>query len=401
MTVSIGQLRISYVFTASLPALAAGSAAPSPAVSGFVTPVDYDAMFRRAKAAGPVLATAQGGWPAVGEAVPLSLPWADPASPHGDSNNFWRRSLRMRAYSEANGAQGWRSQVPLRPSRPVRIESSEPSARVTAEALCHPLANSVIVATTLRGGGAMEAWADQVSEHERGLRLRIAGEDGPARSIEATAHLLLERLDRARQGSGPRVAPDIPDPFAVMTVVEGAGPLESCRAEEGGEVHRFLECLARREALAGVPQPRALADTFLRGRAWRSGGGVLAAPRARVVWAPYRFRTTGRCRWLGCYHRNLTLSVAHTDAWIATVRWAASRIRAGFPVTTGFELAERVCQLLSFLYGEGERSEMLYRTRSAAAQIAESGVVNDLYEVRRYVGKLAELTPVPLYVGQQ
>lgn len=395
MAILLHQVRISYVFSSVVPGLAAP---PKRAVivPGFLTPVSYDRVFGQARSS--ATGSPAGTWPGITGAFPLTLPWLGAGSAQGDISNFWYRSLRTRSYRDASSAQAWQAQVPLRPRLPVKVTSAQPSVRVAVEALCHPLANTVTVSLTCRGTDDPRGWAERVAGYERDLRLELADEAGTARSITATASVLLDRLAASRGAWPPGAEDRGTDPFVVISLVEGSGSDEDCALAEGNDVHRFLACLAEREGWAGVARPGPLSEHGLRGRAWRSGGVLFAVDRVRVVWAPYRFRASGRCRWLGCYHHNLTLCSTLVAAWIGNVRWAAEMIRSGSAVTRGFELVERSSRLLAFLYGAQERSDVVYRTRSAAAQIAHSGVCGDLTEVRNYLGHMNELTPIPFNV---
>lgn len=395
MGITVNKIRVSHVYTA----VQSGLLNSSSSMPSMVTPFEYDIAFRHASEPSAQLAGTE-PWPSVAEGSPYSLPW-DAASLPLDVNNYWKHSLRRADYHTSTSAQAWRVQAALRPRRRLRVETNDPRVRATVDAYCHPLASTVVINLNCEGDGTLAEWAERSAAMSENVRLRFIGEPGEPKSIKRLAGGLLDVLTSARLGGTPGGSGYAPDPATITTVVQGDGSMVDCAAVEGGEVHRFLMCLAERSAFDAVAAPTGLDVHSLLSRAERAGGVLLFCDRSAVVWAPNRFRAVGRSRRLTCYHNNLVLSAAHVDAWIGTVQWGAAMLREGSAIVRGVELIERTSRLLSFLYGRTNRSRVLYRTRIAAAQIARSGIETDLTETLQYIGDREPVVPAPLVKAQR
>ncbi|MER5264302.1 hypothetical protein ABTZ99_19730 [Actinosynnema sp. NPDC002837] len=398
MAVVVGEVRITYVFSSTLPALANEVPADAP-LPGILSPLDYARAFRGATGTGadPV---GRGPWPVVEEgSTPFALPWSIRPEDRFNTNNYWKYSLGTRDYHDSSVGRAWRVQAWLRSARRIRLETSDTRVRAVVDVGCHPLADSVVISLRCTGDGTLSEWAQRCADLDRDLLLTTSDGEAP-RTIRRLGYDLLDRLARARLGDTERGLGYAPDPAIITTVVRAGGGVDECAAVEGGEVHKFLACVAERATFDALPQPVGLADHLVLSRAERAGGAMFAAGRQRVVWAPNRFRAGGRGRWLGCYHNNLAVLTAHVDAWIGTIRWAAVKLRAGVPITRGVEAVDRTSRLLMLLYTSDRRSHLLYRSRSAAAQILVAGAQSELLEVLRYVGVTEPVSVIPIFIGE-
>lgn len=394
----VQQLRLTYAWSATTPGLLDGAAhgAQAPAIT---FPADYVRAFDAVRNA---TATPGGGgpWPDGTGGPTLTLPWPPRGGPM-EVVNVWARALGSRDYDSLSSQRFWRAQIPLAaPRPPLRLAQDSAETAVSGTALCHPLGNSVAVTAVVSGDLDPGGLAERVADLDQSARFRLAdGHTTRTYPLRTLGPELLRRLHTHRGGAG--TGEPALDPFVVATVVRADphGTDDACRATEGGAVHHLLHALATRTRLTDCPVPSRLADRSLQGRTHQGGGVLYRLPRTRVVWAPYRFRRVGRSRWLGCYHHNLALASMLTDAWLGVTGWAADTIAEGPLAPGAFEVAERCAALLGLVYEENPRPAPVYRTRSMAAQIVDSGLVPALQDVRGYVGALRELKPASLTPG--
>jgi hypothetical protein len=120
-------------------------------------------------------------------------------------------------------------------------------------------------------------------------------------------------------------ADDLPpaDPFSVVTVIQGQAD-EEREVEPGGPVHRALEAVTLWDAAKRGPLDAARISSH----AATDGPLLFGQRRARAVWDPERFSREGRIS-LSCYHRNLLLGAAQTEALLAFARIAQDEAAEG------------------------------------------------------------------------
>ncbi|MFI9583134.1 hypothetical protein ACIHCQ_15095 [Streptomyces sp. NPDC052236] len=368
-------------------------------------PADYARAFEAVRngSAGQEPSTPTGPWPLSANGRALSVPWVLRDGALAEIVNVWQRALGSRDYASLSTQRFWRAQIPLAaPRPPVQFASPQGRTAVTGAALCHPLGNSVAVTVIVKGDYGVDELTARVAEIDQKARFGLADDHtAETYSLRTLGPELLRRLNAHRVRETPDAEEQEGEPLVIVSVVQ-ANPDstdEECRASEGSGVHHLLHALATRTHLAECPMPRHLGSHSLPGRTHQGGGVHYRLDRARVVWAPYRFRRSDRSRWLGCYHQNLALASMLTDSWLGVIAWAADTISNGPLPPGGFEVTERCAMLLGLVYEENARPAPVYRTRSTAAQIVDSGLVPALQDVRGYVGALKKLKPALLTPG--
>lgn len=394
----IAQFRVTYLWCQTNPALVT-SPFDSPPAPRLTTPADYAAAFEQARRWSDSAADNPDGWPGDPRHSVWALPWRVRAGVPEETVNVWRWSVGASNYHAMGAERHWRAQTPLTPSARLSVRSAIPGHRANATVLCHPLGDTVAVTVTSRGDLSAEEMVDEVAGIDIS-DLYVVGDDvrSPAFRMRRLGPELLRRIMALRRGESADQPSFVTDPFVVVTVVQGAGDDSDCTALEGNEVHRLLHALGNRTRMAETPPARDLAARALRGRTEQGGGVLYRLKRARVVWAPYRFRSTGRSRWLGCYHNNLVVATSLAEAWLGVVRWASDVLAEQSLPPTGFEVAQRSAALLGLVYGDGRGGQVpVYRTRSAAAQIQDSDLVTALEVVRQNVGLTRALVPEQLH----
>ncbi|NUW37163.1 hypothetical protein HTZ77_38035 [Nonomuraea sp. SMC257] len=337
-----------------------------------------------------------GIWPTVADPGSiLTVPWTQRDGAIAEINNFWHRTSGYRDYAKVSAERAWRAQIPLRLARSTRAVTRDGQHRAMLDGFCHPLGNTIALTHILLGEFSAAELAASLASLERESFYRMADEpDTGWRRLSGMASDLLTRVDEARRADQEPDPGYCPEPFVLVSVIQATGALTEFRTASGGDTHRLLDALADRNRLEEVGEPRPLAEQTITGRAERAGGLIYGKDRARVIWAPYRFLAGGKTRWLSCYHRNLLLATALTDAWLGVIAWASGALTEGALPTGGDELVERTARLLGFVYGVRSTAKVVYRSRSTAAQIRDSGLSAELIQAREYIGITEELFPI-------
>ena len=318
----------------------------------------------------------------------LRVPW-NILSENGD-NFFWKYYLDAgsSALNQTSAKKAWKWLVPLQeaPIRRFKLAPQVGNGGLSIKLNYYPHGIALAATVTLNPKLNLEESVKCVSRIHKGdafysedsgkrFKLdRLCGE-----LLTAARHRVFGNTNVSRRSRSK--------PFTVATVVDGNLPNEyrRTRAEANGDpVHRAMDGLCTfDERFVTHELDQELAESKLPIQQSDASHFLYARQRARSVWFPAAFDSSGPRRSLGCYHQNLVSVSMQTEAILELLGLAASAIRNNILLPTSMQklcraAAGRIAQIFA-----GTRDT--YRSASARRQILRSDRIDDVNFVRTYL----------------
>jgi hypothetical protein len=375
MSVSITELRISLVWTQTLPSLLMASGSS-------LSPLDlsrddrYSEGLERARWVSLSPGSFDTPWPEVQGAPRLTTPWKTRGENSVEPNNFWIYYAHLNDVGQISSQRAWKLLVPLRINRSARFESTAADARCRLEGFVYPFGVAIILGVTLRGAFDLHQAVRQVADvrQRHSFVSDNSGAPLPMR-LEALGSWAVGRLKSAVLNAAKTEEARVAGPFVVTTVVRGAGsPAELDPLQDVALVRTFDDLCKGTVSDPADPVDAAPSRML----AAKGGGANLIYRRrdARLVWAPSNFtKEAAKVRKLGCYHRNLVLASMQAEALLGVVAWAADYVsdrRADELTLHASDMAKNAANVLARLNGRSDRRTTdMYMSSSVAAQILQ------------------------------
>ncbi|HAJ61838.1 MAG TPA: hypothetical protein DCP31_23500 [Cyanobacteria bacterium UBA8543] len=330
----------------------------------------------------------------------LTVPWLR-------RQHFWEFYLeKVNNLSSVDGKQAWRHLVPFRMFKLIKTSSPVPPlTRLTAEGYLYPHGVAVVIRTTLTGNFLLKEIVDAAillfnagETQNCPVQWSIGQPIQQSLTLRGLAAQALERLTAIVLGNAQVEAIQRGDPFTIATVIRGTGVdlgkgLMELESELQQEIHRALEGLCTWDTDWQHSSPTSLDKAALQFMRWKHRPGYIlyGLGRNRVVWFPGYFAESRReLHKLSCYHANLTIAALQTNSLLELVRLAQQlRSRNGQLSASMNDLAKNATLLLGRMYG---KTDTIYRSWSVHEQIKKSGLINEINDLRKYLGINTPLT---------
>ncbi len=316
-----------------------------------------------------------------------TLPW-----PESEEQHFWNYYLECDDLSRVEWNQAQRHLMPFR--APALVQVSPPSrladhARVQLECFGYPHGVGCIITVSIRGSFSLDEMVDQaIQASQRNCCVRwLTGDEAFRLPLNKLASKALKLYGEEMTSEG-RLQP-MRESFRISSMIDGKGADPDKIIDEGDEIHRALEglCVFNK----GWRKANDLQDLDNRwiepkkGKYWRDGHFLYGTSSRRVVWFPGYFKEnleTEKVRFLGKYHRNLTLASLQTKSLLALMYQAKELFKQ--PDYMPFHL-ENLARYAAGILGRLYLGKSTYRSRSLQMQIEPHlDVVN---KVRYFFGQ--------------
>jgi hypothetical protein len=349
--VAISKFRISLIWTETVPAMLARTAASGAPLAWLGLMGDYQQNFN---------ALGAGAGPAE-----VELPWRRPMG-----ERFWRRYFEGTHTGEVTGLQAWKRLTPFRGTLPCGISAAVPDVKMSFESYFAPHGIALLATAYYEGA---EKSLPEVADIAHAVRFgpffgRVGG--AANRRLEPVAEDTL--ADLCHQAFGANIAGHLHDskPFTVTTLLDGRNASDSDKIKAGSPEHRLLEAVTgwnpsyRNMNLKNLPP----ATASVRIKRQLDGDLMYARKNGRAIWLPRAFISGSRT--LTCYHRNIVFASLQTQSLGGFSIWAAAQQKAGAPVDKSvLDRAKRATTLLGLL---SEGNPAIYQSASVAKQIEEA-----------------------------
>ena len=402
MAVVIGELRLSFVWTQTLPALLARDPVGRGHVPSLGRKEGYVAALQRARFVDGTAVPLGAEWPGAEGDEPYSAPWPLANGRPAPHTWFWHNYLNKPDYENVAADRAWKLLVPLRVARALHLPADGVQGRSHLEAFGYPHGIALVATVSLADPGSLDATMLSAIHVRREARFGPSppgGGPGQPVALARLAEWARGALEQALVGGNDEEAGGFGEPFSVATVIRGSGEPGELDVRPGEAVHRVLEGLTtfspgyRTDPLHDLTvwQPEVKGGT--------QAGTLYRARRGRVVWVPGKIAAQGHVFSMGRYHRNLTLASMQTDSLLGLTSWAAGQLQQRDLTVDAEDLARNAASVLGRMNGQaGRRADAIYRTCSIPAQIADSGLVHQVNEVRRRLGE-SERDPLHSWYG--
>lgn len=349
--VTISKIRISLIWTETVPAILAGNAASGALLAWLGSRGNYSQNFDDARiGAGPST---------------VELPWR---SPKGE--RFWHRYFEGTHAGEVTGPQAWKRLTPFRGKLTCGISAAAPDVKLSFESYFAPHGTALLATAYYEGA---DKSLPEVADIAHAVRFgSFFGRAGGAtnRRLAPVAEEAL--VDLRHQAFGANIAGYLHDskPFTVITLLDGSNAGETEKIKTGGPEHRLLEAVTgwnpSYQSMNLKQVPPATASLAIRRQL--DGDLMYARKNARAIWLPREFASGSRT--LSCYHRNVVFASMQTQSLGGFSVWAAAQQQAGAPVDNlVLYQAKRATTLLGLL---SAGNPAIYRSASVAKQIEEA-----------------------------
>ncbi|HSF41430.1 MAG TPA: hypothetical protein VLT87_16645 [Thermoanaerobaculia bacterium] len=362
-------LRLTLLWTETLPALFEGKASPG-APLGFVGSPDlYAARF----------ADILHGTP---DPDGLAPPWS-----RSVGNFFWTFYLSGKVPGEISGETAWKNLVPFRGGSAVHVEAPwlPQKGQMLVETFLYPYGIAVAVSARIQESLTVKEAVDKAHELRRTHNLEvywIGTQTRETSSLDALGRKVLANL--RRKVLGVDVAAEAnPVPFTIATIVRAEGADSISGALEGSEIHQALQALTTWSPTWRDDTLKSFAEARLSLRNSPLDHVLYATRRGRAVWFPGLYRpSTIRLRSLSCYHRNLLFTSLQVESLTGLVAAADEVLsRREIPSALQAKLARHAAGILGRLYGADSST---YRSQSPRVQMDQNGCVEPINRVRDY-----------------
>ncbi len=329
---------------------------------------------------------------AVAQQNNLDLPWQ--RRREFESNYFWQYYLNKPALSTVTAAHAWRHIMPLQALPRATMTSQElgPTGRGMLSTYVYAQGIAAVATFDLRGDWPLADAVTKLIDIRRtaDFEAKWSDQDLQVGRLNAVANAALNRLRERALGAGAAAGTRPSDPFTIVTVVAGDGFDASVAVPPNGDVHRALEGLCTWSPSWTANQLHEWSASTLPLKHSPVGHAAYALQRGRAVWFPYWFKPMNKAiHTLACYHNNLVAVSLQTETMSAIVgQLAAARAQgAGVTAQAGDVGRHAANALVRLFRGEQET----YRSWSSRRQIADSGRVDAINQVRQHHG----LAPLP------
>ena len=301
----------------------------------------------------------------------------DQRKPERYGKLFWSQYI-----SNTTPALLWRNLVPIEYDLQTIVPSLVlDNCNVTLHAYLYPWGLAVIVDVKLMDAKPLDQTVNLLRDirDRTKIKWKFDNTSGTA-SPEGLTTELHKRLTPDIYGS-QIAAEEAGSQFTIVTLVDADGVDHKAPIVEGGPIHLALEGLAgwNRNWADIPPQPQSLVDFRIPSRVGPVGHILYGKSRARVVWFPADFRSKADYPdRLPCFHKNLSVATAHTEALCVLAQDAASNLRT-LDSLDSFSATYRGCaQLAAGILGRLHGNKIddpkaiklpIYRSGSVRAQI--------------------------------
>jgi hypothetical protein len=314
------------------------------------------------------------------------------------AHRFWVKYLS--AINPGNVTTGnlWLHAVPLRAtaapvtlSLPPGLTGWAPAgavteSRVTAESFLYPFGLGLIISVTVKGALTGGSWIDLACalSHQPIKGVHFDGE-AFEQKLPVLARDSVAKL--AARDFGPMAdAPDIADPFTIMTVIQGAGvPAEAAPDETARRYVQAGATLDPRWSTAKL-YDLVMGENLIDIKSTASPGDVVyAVERGRTIWSPSAFSAPpGPKNSLGCYYRNQVFASLQTEALCRLAKAMYQRIQNDRDQPAHLDDLAKIANAILPGMHQGTAT---YRSKSIQKLIDDNGMTDAMQSlVKRYGG---------------
>jgi hypothetical protein len=333
-------------------------------------------------------------------------------------HHFWQYYFENKEPNRLTGEEAWNFVVPLRVSLPVQIGSpwppSGPKWRAMFEGLFYQHGVAVILMPRLlfkqqsdngeAAIGVKEPGLGLARTMERALQVRkevnfsVTLPDGTQDSFKldtvaaALLNYLRERVlgKSAPQGDRPN------EPLTVATVIQGRGWNPAVPIAPQSDLHKVLEGLCTWEEDWATNQSlKPLTEANLLVSSSTPGHMVYHSTRGRAVWMPRFFASTSPRdgHKLSCYHRNLSLVSLHTEMLAQALMYYTDYLDRGEKAPKALESLARCAAIrIGYLYAALKKGSKKYTYNSASPRVYIQE--NDYKDIINQARQKFELSPL-------
>jgi len=305
---------------------------------------------------------------------------------------FWQYYLENVEPNNLSGDQAWEFLVPLRTNIPVKIGSpwppNGPKCRCMVDGLLYPHGVAVVLMPRLlfkqqtdtddpspsgvELGAGLSRMMDRALEMRKNLTFPVKQGDGKGENLklDALGPVLLNYMRERALHEGASQGIRLGEPLTIATVIQGSGWDANLPITPASDLHKVLEGLCSwKDDWALQQKLKPPSDTNLLLSSSTPGHIVYHLARGRAVWMPKYFASQlSRDRHkLSCYHRNLTLVSVQTEMLAqANVLYTNYLDRGEAPPPVLRSLAKFAAIRLGYLYAAQKKGGKKYTYHSAS-----------------------------------
>ncbi len=300
-------------------------------------------------------------------------------------HKFWDYYLNRdeEPLAAVRGADAWKALVPLRIVLPYKIRAPWLNGGIIVDGLLYPHAVGLAFMVNLtekKDGLRYPQLMEQLFKLRENENFDVTLPDGTTSALKLDRlanRIMKDLLTRVFADAAPQTIA-LQDPLSVATFIHTLNVNPQLPIEDNSFPHRVLHGMSTWDPLWDDAKRAALPPIAALNLAYSDKGStkiIYHSPRGRVVWFPHWFiKPPGRGNHkLSCYHRNLTLLVAQTEALALGAALAYPDVAAGkTPPDALKTFALNAAERARALYLRDIKEFPTYHSASPKAQLDEN-----------------------------